>query len=783
MQKQPFYINKHLVGHDPVAAALSFKPFVTHLQKRLHTEDSLKAGFYKYILEQLEADSTLTNVTATDAARHEQALELIYGALSPVLMSEDECNWALSTPVPNLILYSTDAFYKLITSRDIREATFSIVADDSLFHKQQLEYIYRLILKRLYGFTSALSNNTYYSFTHADTGLSRFYHINIDTTFIDIKLKGELPELDFETIETYLHEDSDVEVLAQVLPLSLFELEGFSVITLEDVTARKAIEDIRDLIADGPEENQKELYQQVVLSLKTLTENTEVNFGLLPFLKLNNEPLFDLFSCSESILMQSARKYGLAEETYYALVNRFEQEPKAVFFSSLSEARQQKFSFLKVLREAGIKSYAVIPVFHNKRIAGIMEVYSEKELVFYENLLSRLEFAIPLIAQLLQNSIEFFNDRINQVIKEKFTSLQPAVQWKFNEVAWEYIKSPRNRRRRNLQNQITFKDVYPLYGAIDIRNSTLERNLALQQDMQRVIKLLLRILLNLEEQYLNHEWQPLIEKANEWLHVVNNQVNTSDEILINEFLETEAGVMLGHFRDQNPEAGEIVDRFLEMIALDCEGPAFTQRNRLETAMQMVNSTINSYFEQAEKKLQKIYPCYFEKFRTDGVEYDVYVGQALAPKLPFNADFLRQMRSWQLVAMVEVARLTNNLLDDMPADLHTTQLIFIHSMPIDISFRADERRFDVEGAYNIRYEVIKKRIDKVCLLNSSERLTQPGKIALVYFTDAEADEQLNYIRQLQAQNLLMPEIEKLELEELQGVVGLKALRVSINFNKA
>jgi hypothetical protein len=69
---------------------------------------------------------------------------------------------------------------------------------------------------------------------------------------------------------------------------------------------------------------------------------------------------------------------------------------------------------------------------------------------------------------------------------------------------------------------------------------------------------------------------------------------------------------------------------------------------------------------------------------------------------------------------------------MPRRLYITQLIFINAEPIDIAFRNDEKRFDVDGAYNIRYQVIKKRIDKVRLKNSEERLTQPGKIALVYF---------------------------------------------------
>jgi hypothetical protein len=778
MQTRSFYINKRLSGHDLVETSLSFKPFTRKLRERLQSESSIKAKFYSFVLDHFKADRQLTDVLAdTEQAQNDEyALELIYSTLSPVLQSEEKSFWALSTPVPNQVLYSTDAFYKLITSRDISEASSSIIADDDDFKKQQLEFIYRLILKRLYHFTSAFSSNSY---SNDETGLCRYYHIHIDTTFIDIKVEGQLPELDFETIENYLHEDAGVEVIAELLPLSMFKLEGFSVITLEDVTPRRAIEDIREAIIN-PLDDQKELYRNVIKSLKILTENNDVQFGLLPFLKLNGEPLFDLSSCSESVLMQSAQRYGVAEEVYNALVNRYEQEPKAVFFSSISETRQQKHLFLRALREAGIKSYAVIPVFYNKHIAGIMEVYSEKKLVFYENLLSRLEFAIPLIAQLLQNSIEHFNECVNEVIKERFTSLQPSVQWKFNEVAWEYIKDAKKSRKPAEQNTISFKDVYPLYGAIDIRNSTIERNIALQHDLTRLIKLLLKIVKTLDERYPHVQWKVLQDKANELLDAASDDVNTSEEMEINNFLEHEAGLMLRHFREQNPEAGEVVDLYLELITSDCEGPAFTHRNRLETAMQMINACVNGYFEQAQHTLQNIYPSYFEKFRTDGVEYDAYVGQAIAPKKPFQADYLRQMRLWQLSSMVEVSRLTHNLLEQMPAALQTTQLIFIHSMPIDISFRNDERRFDVEGAYNIRYEVIKKRIDKVTLLNSGERLTQPGKIAIVYFTEAEANEQLGYIKQLQTQNLLLPHVEMLELEELQGVVGLKALRVSVNF---
>jgi hypothetical protein len=103
-------------------------------------------------------------------------------------------------------------------------------------------------------------------------------------------------------------------------------------------------------------------------------------------------------------------------------------------------------------------------------------------------------------------------------------------------------------------------------------------------------------------------------------------------------------------------------------------------------------------------------------------------------------------------MAEITRMTNSLKDQAFRPLETTQLIFIHSNPIDISFRNDERRFDVEGAYNIRYEVVKKRIDKVLIAGTVERLTQPGKIAMVYFNANEAAEYQEYIRYLQQHHM-------------------------------
>ena len=119
--------------------------------------------------------------------------------------------------------------------------------------------------------------------------------------------------------------------------------------------------------------------------------------------------------------------------------------------------------------------------------------------------------------------------------------------------------------------------------------------------------------------------------------------------------------------------------------------------------------------------------------------------------------------------------------NMAHDLRVASLILVHSNAMAIKFRMDEKQFDVDGAYNIRYEIIKKRIDKAHIKGTDERLTVPGKISIVYSQEKDALEYVKYINYLQSKNLL-GKIEFLDLEDLQGVSGLKALRVEVIYNE-
>ncbi|WP_199120929.1 GAF domain-containing protein [Pedobacter sp. ASV28] len=772
-------INKDERINCQIEWSLSFRPLVAYLKRRLKTEQTIKKEFYRFLLEKIEHENALVkNLTVEDLIKHKDTLELIFTILTPLMANEKELYWALSTPVPDQIFFSTDLLYDFIQKNVEQDNLDEVHKVDK--EKKQAMFIYNMILERFYNYTPLANSEILYGYKNPQTGLTQYYNINVDTQFVDIVYnKKDLPELNFEQFSANPQDEKEIAILKTLLPLNDFRFDGFTVISLKDVTLQHAIDGIRDALVNHT--YQDEAYGHIIQALKTLAENGQIEFGLLPLLTVNNKPVFDdEDENSSSILMNSAKAAGLDEQTLYAQLEAYKNDPRPLFFNKITDEVIERIPFLDIIKKSGIESYSLLPVFYNNQLVGMLEIYSKTELLVDEKLLSRLHVAMPFLGQLFKYRIEEFNAKMDEVLKDKFTALQPSVQWKFNQQVWEFIKKNKGKKKALNIETVTFKNLYPIFGAIDIRNSTIERNLALKDDLKVQLNKLSMTLTTLRKVIKLELIDKILFNCRNWIEKTNGFISSSEEDLLNEFLEFEVYPMLKYVEKNHPNTKDIVSDYFESID-PYTGVAYENRRTLETSMQFINTAVGEYLENTQEDLQKTYPCYFAKFRSDGIEYDIYIGQEIAPDIPFDLLYLKNIRLWQLQTMVDIARLTNGLIDKMQKPLLTTQLIFIHSNPIDISFRNDERRFDVEGAYNIRYEVVKKRIDKVQIKNTNERLTQPGKIALVYYNAFEANEYLEYIKYLQEQELLLRDLEMLDLEELQGVSGLKALRVGVNYN--
>jgi hypothetical protein len=159
----------------------------------------------------------------------------------------------------------------------------------------------------------------------------------------------------------------------------------------------------------------------------------------------------------------------------------FMETDKPIIYEKIDDETVQNVEYLGFYYDQGYRSLILAPLKHNGDLWGILEIGSDHESKLNYKHINKLDVAIPLFTRAIEKSAESLDNQIDKVIKEQFTAVQPSVEWKFTEAAYTYIiqkqqgKDPKPER-------IAFESVYPLYGAIDIRNSSVERSQSIQLD-------------------------------------------------------------------------------------------------------------------------------------------------------------------------------------------------------------------------------------------------------------------------------------------------------------
>ena len=421
---------------------LSIRPFLEYLEERSKDTQSIKSAFLRSAIDEFRKHpELLENLTLEKIMQHRHLLDLVYSTLSVSVEDEEGQLWSLCAPIMPMIFYGTDDFYNILLDEETGELKQGVLETqvEIVKHKRP-ELIYTLILSKLYHFENAFKTDLIRKLIDERTGLLKYYRVNFDRRFLNVIAKAPLPDLSHEKIQAILHELKPLETLYQILPVDHFIFEGFSVVTLTDVTSQFTTESIKNTIVNKSMYSGDMFYTSIVESLRSLVGNSEIHFGLLPLLKVNDKLVFNESTCLNSILICSAKCHGVAETAYMSVADNYFSNPRLLFYKTITAEDKAKQIFLKMISEDGICSYALMPIFYNNNLAGVLEVYSRKEGELNERIISLLDPAIPLVAQVLQGHIDDFNGKINNIVKEKFTSLQPAVQWKFNEAAWLYLK-------------------------------------------------------------------------------------------------------------------------------------------------------------------------------------------------------------------------------------------------------------------------------------------------------------------------------------------------------
>jgi GAF domain len=762
----------------PFKSELSLVPLLKFWEKKFGDDTSPKGAFVRAVREQVrevpELLGPITDLGVID--RHRQLVQVLMSGIFPTAFFEQEFS-AVLIPFQLRSFYATPPFEQHLRGAD-GTLKGRVNLDAPMVSALRIFFAYALVLERIYGVDLIVDYPLVLTVPDPDTGLDRHFKMEFDWRFVEVKTVGDPPALSDEVRRRLRRDLLDPGFLSELLPPDRFVFSGFTIFRAIEVTDQEVLSSLeRDLI-DKESIVSHTRFGALQDKLRTLFRRAELRFGLAA---LDGDQVLVLnygAECEHACIFADSRHHTV-EEFRGSVYERAVVQRSPLIVEDLAEM-PNRTPVDNELIEWGLRNIIVAPLLYQDRVIGTLELGSSKPGDLDATHLPKLHQILPLFSMAVQRSMEELNARIQAFIKEKCTAIHPVVEWRFRKAVLKGIENQaEGADDAGVELEpIVFERVYPLYALSDIRGSSTQRSLAIQTDLLTQLRLARDVI------RWAHDMRPLpglhqlLYRLDKQTAKIQGNLNSGDEVSTIAFLRADVEALFDHLQTFGLGVRERIEAY--RAALDPRiGTVYDRRRLFEDSVTRVADGISSYLDLEEQTAQTMFPHYFEKQKTDGVDHQIYVGASLLEDGRFDPLYLKSLRLWQLMVTCGVALRVNRLKDKLTVPLEVTHLVLVQHSPLGIRFRFDEKRFDVDGAYDIRYEIVKKRIDKAVIKSTEERVTQPGKIAIVYAHPSEAHEYRGYIEYLQSLGYFTDEVEDVELDELQGVHGLRALRVAID----
>ncbi len=760
----------------PFRTTLNLQKLVEYWEANLNS-NKIMPGFPKdEMLKALKKAKALRKPIKEKSTleEHSELVGMLMSAVFPPAFLDKDLAAAM-IPFQMDGFYSTPGYEEIFPFDKIREdICINIPGNDISAGK--ITHACIQILNQFYGTNIEIEKPMLVTVPDTKTGLERIYKIDVNLQFTEVICTGDLPEILKTDIRKMLDNMYDVNMWLSYIQPELFEFQGFSIFRLVDVTVEEMLSSIKYDLLKKDAVTCADTFSSIQHKVRSIFKLPELKMGLTYFDPNNN--IVSNYGAQDwhGFLIGDSDEVKTCSCFENSVYDRAYCQRKPVVIEDLEEYTN-KTEVEKGLLKAGIKNIAIAPLVIDGEVLGMLELGTPYAGKLNPVNAGQLDNVLPMFTAAVRRVLGEMQTEVRALIQEQCTAIHPSVEWKFLEEGYKIINEKRSGAKVALGN-IVFEDVYPIYGMSDVRNSSGERNAAIQKDLTKNLKEVQKVIATL----LEYKKMPILDEVNHRvgaeLDKIASGLNSGDESSVLDFLKLEIVPMFNYFKENDEMLRPVLEDYEKLLDPNL-GVIYDKRKDFETSLTRINTTISDYLEKVEEQAQEIFPHYFEKYKTDGVEYNIYLGQSLVKDKKFDELYLRNMRLWQLITMSEIAVTINKLKKDLPRKLDIAQLILVHGDSLSIKFRQDEKHFDVDGAYNIRYEIVKKRIDKAYIKNTKERLTQPGKISIVYTQQREAKEYEQYINYLQSIGYLTDNVEHFELEELQGAQGLKAIRIEVD----
>jgi hypothetical protein len=763
-----------LHAESPFKTIISFHKLIESFEEIALSDVDYRSNYAKAILKQIESIPQLkTGIEDFNIIKNNEALiKNILADLFPTALTYNEIK-AVTIPFQNISFNYTERFKRIL--RNAGDEFYMEIRD---FDNHQF-YINNccLILSSYYGQNIDFNKIFFYDIPD-ENGIEKHYRILYNADFMEITPTEHSVSLTQDDIDQLIDNYNDTELWKSKFPPGSWILKGFGIVSLFDATTESAISNLKSNLLkpdtktvasnDVIENIFKSIFKIPDLKVGFIIYNPEEEKFIRP-VKFDNQLQSFLLSTDQEVDCKNAF-FGCSFEN---LLDK--QEPFVIsnVKKFMEESPNKRLG--EHLLKQNIQSCVFAPVIKDGHLLGVVELVSENPRSLNSVNATKLELVLPYLTDTIDRYNTDMQHQVEAIIQREYTTIHPSVYWKFKKESQNYFQNS-NPNKDYIFKEIVFKNVFPLYGQIDIKGSSEHRNETVKRDLKNQLTTILEIFGN---QKPNSNLM-LLEQRKFELESLRDELDqplkADTEQHIQRYIEEEIHPLLKNTKDtaKNEKLEQLYFESLD----EKTGMFYQERKKFDNAMSIINKKLASVLDKKQLEAQQIYPHYYERFKTDGVEHNLYIGASIAPTKPFDIMYLHNLRLWQLQTLCEMELEHHQLKETLPYELDVTSLILVFSSALSIRFRMDEKRFDVDGTYNARYEVVKKRIDKANIKGTKDRITEKEKITIVYSQNSEEAEYLKYIKYLQHKKILEPAIEQFEVEDLQGVSGLRAIRVKV-----
>lgn len=753
----------------PAVMQISFFKVIETLEQMANDSDQSVANYAQQLLLEVEKYPELRDgVEDLDQLnKYKKSIQKISRVLFPETLLTNEIK-ALTPPFYFKPIYTSSRFDNIVKAS----------GEDFLFKMKDIDedtfYLYccYFILASYYGYPVQGGGAMKVEIFNKDQGLMRTYKMGINadmTEFIPTESAVDITAKDFEEL---MDNFGDIKIWKKKFPPNSWTMRGVNIINLVDITMDQSLASITSNLLQKTTDS----FEKIQKDIRRLLNNSKLDIGILT---LDNNKLIPLNKEEiKSILLNEDESLNCETEMCDYTFGQLFQKKEPLVISDIDRFHEKSNSCIsKKLKSSGIKSYIVTPLIHEEELVGFLELAAYSRYELNNATLLNLNEIVPVLAMAHKRFKTEAQNRIEAIIQQECTTIHHSVKWRFEQEAEKFM----NKQLHNQQpifKDIIFNNLYPLYGQMDIRGSSVKRNEAVSTDLIKQINGIKKVLKYAFRQTKMPAYEELIFRLDTYASDLKEGLSAGSEYKILGFFKSDVYPVFDHLQKSDVNLKKLVNQYNDILDPDLK-TVYEERKKYDTSVNLINQKLASYLDKKQIDAQEMFPHYFERYKTDGVEFNMYIGQSISKYEKYDTIYLRNLRIWQLVVMCEMENEFNAMQKDLHMPFEIASLILVYNTPLSVHFRMDEKRFDIEGAYNARYEIIKKRVDKAYIKGTNDRITQPGHIAIVYSQKQDAREYRKYLHFLTAKGYLKKGFEDLELQDLQGVTGLRALRVEVS----